>query len=101
MSRTILPMGLLLARILNSRWYRGRFRLQALAAAFKVWADGVVTPLTEEVPVLRRLNELDLEDRAGRLALMSDPAWVAEFRRMWHRGKRGFNLARLLYQLRL
>lgn len=101
MTRTILPSGLLLSRLLNSKWYRGRFRLQALAAPFKVWADGCVTPLTEEVPVLRRLNELDLEDRAGRLKLMCDPAWVAEFRRMWHRGKRGFNLARLLYKLRL
>lgn len=101
MSRSVLPAGLMLARLLNSRWLRGRFRLQALSSAFKVWADGAVTPLTEEIPVLRRLNELDLEDRAGRSKLMSDPAWVAEFRRMWHRGKRGFNLARVLYKLRL
>lgn len=101
MNRGILRAGLLLSRLLNSRLLRGHFRLQALSAPFKVWSDGVVTPLSEEVPSLRRLNELELDDRAGRAALMNDPAWVAEFRAMWFSGKRGFNLARLKRWLRL
>lgn len=101
MNRGILRAGLFLSRLLNSRFLRGHFRLQALSAPFKVWSDGVVTPLAEEVPALRRLNELDLDDRAGRAAVMNDPAWVADFRSMWFRGKRGFNLARLKRWLRL
>lgn len=94
-NKSIVKMGLLLSKILNSRFIRGIFRFQALSAPFKVWSDGVVTPLAEEVPELRRLNELDLDDRAGRLAILNDPAYVVAFRKMWFRGKRGFNLARL------
>ncbi|HEY0664378.1 MAG TPA: amidohydrolase family protein, partial [Thiobacillaceae bacterium] len=101
MNRGLLKAALLMTRILNSRWMRGRFRLQALSAPFRTWADGAITPLAEEVPVLRRLNELDLEDRAGRERLMNDPAWSADFRRMWWHGKRGFTLARLKRWLRL
>lgn len=99
-NRSIVKLGLLLSRILNSWVVRGKFRLQALAAPFKTWSDGVVTPLAEEIPELRRLNECDLEDRAGRLRIMNDPAWVADFRRMWFRGKSGFNLANLMRMLK-
>ena len=94
-NRTLLPMAMMLSRILNSQLLRGRFRFQALAAPFQTWADGVITPISEEIPCLRALNECDLEDRAARLAIMNDPAWVADFRRMWNQGKRGFNLARI------
>jgi N-acyl-D-aspartate/D-glutamate deacylase len=99
--RRIVRMGLLLSRILNSRLLRGLFRFQALAAPFKVWSDGVITPIAEEIPELRRLNEKDLDDRAGRRAILDDPAWIAAFRRMWYRGKTGFGLARLKRWLRL
>ena len=94
-NRTLLPMAMMLSRILNSKLLRGRFRFQALAAPFQTWADGVITPISEEIPCLRALNECALEDRAARLAIMNDPAWVADFRRMWNQGKRGFNLARI------
>lgn len=99
-NKSIVRMALLLSRILNSRLLRGHFRLQALAAPFKVWSDGVITPIAEEIPELRRLNECDLEDREGRMRILHDPQWVAAYRRMWFRGKRGFNLANLLRLLR-
>lgn len=100
-NRSILRLGLLLSRLLNSRLLRGHFRLQALSAPFKVWADGPFTPIAEEIPVLRRLNETDLEDREARQRVLHDPAWVAAFRRMWFKGRRGFGLARLKRWLRL
>ncbi len=100
-NRSIVRLGLFLSRLLNSRLVRGLFRFQALSAPFKIWSDGVVTPIAEEVPELRRLNECDLEDRAGRARIMNDPQWVADFRRMWMKGKRGFGLARLKRWLRL
>src|SRR5262249_29106755 len=90
MNKSLARMGMLMSRMLNSRFLRGHFRLQALAAPFKVWSDGVVTPLAEEVPELRRLNELDLDDRAGRLKILNDPAYVVAFRKMWFHGKRSF-----------
>jgi len=99
--RRIARLGLLMSRILNSRFVKGFFRLQALAAPFKVWSDGMITPLAEEIPELRRLNERDLDDRAGRRAILDNPEWIAAFRAMWFRGKRGFGLARLKRWLRL
>ncbi len=100
-NRLLLKMGLLLSRVLNSSLLMGMFRLQALAAPFKIWSDGVVTPIAEEVPVLRRLNECDLDDRPRRERIMADPAWVADFRRMWRHGKHGFSLARVKRWLRI
>ena len=95
-NRSLAAMGLSLSRLLNSRLLKGMFRFQALAAPFKVWSDGMITPLAEEVPELRRLNECDLDDRAGRLQIMNDPDYVRAFRKMWFKGKRGFNLANLM-----
>ncbi len=100
-SRKILPMGLVLARLLNSRWVQGRFYLQALGAPFKVWADGAVTPLAEEIPELRALNEIDIEDRDGRAQLLRNPDFIARFKAMWMKGKRGYSLARIKRLLRL
>jgi N-acyl-D-aspartate/D-glutamate deacylase len=100
-NRLLLPLALLLSRLINSRLVRGCLRLQALSAPFKVWSDGMITPIAEEVPELRRLNECDLEDRAARRRILDDPAWIAAFRKMWFSGKRGFGPARLKRWLRL
>lgn len=100
-NRCIVRLGRLLARVLNSTYLDGRFYMQALGAPFKVWADGAVTPLAEEIPELRRLNETELEDRAARARILRDPAYVAAFKKMWLSGKRGFSLARLKRRLRL
>ena len=88
----ILRLAKLLSKILNSKWVGGKFYMQALAAPFKTWADGVITPLSEEIPELRLLNEMDLEDREGRLALMTDPKFKAAFIDMWMKGKEGFSM---------
>ncbi|NHN88698.1 N-acyl-D-amino-acid deacylase family protein [Acetobacter conturbans] len=92
---------LLLSKILNSRAVGGNFHFQALSAPFRIWSDGAINPVADEVPELRALNELELDDRAGRLRIMSDPKWASAFRRMWMRGKSGVSLARLLRLLRL
>jgi len=99
--RRIVRMALTLARLMNSWLVGGHFRLQALAAPFKVWADGVFTPFSEEIPELRRLIETNLEDADARRRILDDPDYVARFRRMWFRGKQGFTLARLKRWLRL
>ncbi|HUR42262.1 MAG TPA: amidohydrolase family protein [Verrucomicrobiae bacterium] len=99
--RRIVRMALTLARVLNSWLLRGHFRFQSLAAPFRVWSDGVFTPFSEEIPELRRLIETELPDVAARRKLLDDPAYIADFRRMWFKGKRGFNLARLKHLLRM
>lgn len=100
-NRSIARMGYTLSKLLNSWLIKGLFRFQALSAPFKIWSDGVITPLAEEIPELRKLNEKDLDDRAGRLAILTDPAYEQTFRKMWFMGKRGFNIERLKTKLNL
>jgi len=100
-NRFLARLGVALTRIINSPLVQGHFRLQALAAPFRVYSDGPITPLAEELPALRELNEIDLEDRAARLALLDDPAYRARFRRMWYHDKRGFSLGRIKRWLRM
>jgi N-acyl-D-aspartate/D-glutamate deacylase len=100
-NRFLAKLGVALTRIINSSLINGRFRLQALAAPFRVYADGAITPLSEEIPALRELNEIDLEDRAARMAILSDPAYVKRFREMWYHDKKGFSLARIKRWLRI
>jgi N-acyl-D-aspartate/D-glutamate deacylase len=100
-NRFLARLGVALTRIINSPLVNGRFRLQALAAPFRVYADGPITPLSEEIPALRELNEIDLEDRAARMALLDDPAYRERFREMWYRDKKGLSLARVKRWLRI
>ncbi|GEQ97560.1 hypothetical protein JCM17844_11970 [Iodidimonas gelatinilytica] len=94
-NKSIVKLGRFLSRFLNSKLMAGQFRFQALAAPFRVWAEGPLTPLAEEIPSLRRLNEPDLEDRKARLEILRDPQWRKQFKAMWFHGKTGWSLARL------
>jgi N-acyl-D-aspartate/D-glutamate deacylase len=61
------------ARLLNSRLVNGRFRMQSLAAPFKIWSEGAVSPLAEGNPLMRRLIETELEDREARRRILEGP----------------------------
>ena len=100
-NRNLVRLAKLLPKILNSRLLRGQFFMQALGAPIKTWSDGAITPLAEEIPELRILNETELEDRATRVKILNDPEYVRVFRKMWLNGKQGFNLARLRRFLRM
>ena len=93
-NKSIIRQAKLLANVLNSKFIQGKFHLQALGARFKIWSDGLLTPIAEEIPELRALNEMDLEDRDARVALMKDPEYQKVFRTMWMKGKQGWGLAR-------
>jgi len=94
-NRALSRLALLMTRVLNSKWLNGHFRLQALAAPFRVYADGIITPLAEETPAFRELNELDLDDREGRRKLLQDPAYRERFRGAWFKDKKGFSIHRI------
>ncbi|MEM7084136.1 MAG: N-acyl-D-glutamate deacylase [Pseudomonadota bacterium] len=94
-NRGLLKTIRFLTRFLNSTLIKGRFAIQGLAAPFKVWGEGPITPIFEEIDELRLLNEPDLEDREGRQAVLNDPQFERDFVRMWTHGKRGFSVARL------
>ena len=88
-------MAKTLSNVLNSSLVQGEFHMQALGAPFKIWSDGAITPIAEEIPELRRLNETDIEDREGRRKIMHEPGYIQSFKSMWMRGKQGWNLDRL------
>jgi len=90
-----------LARVLNSKLVQGDFHMQALGAPFKTWSDGAITPLAEEIPELRALNETELEDRQARLHILNDKQYIKVFKEMWLKGKQGFGIARLKRLLNL
>ncbi len=77
------------ARLMNSWLFKGRLHFQALGTNFRVWSDGIVSPLYEELPSTAQLIALEYDDAEGRHALMHDPAWVEEFRRDWRHGRSG------------
>jgi N-acyl-D-aspartate/D-glutamate deacylase len=87
------------SKFLNSKLMQGDFTFQALSAPFRVYADGVTTPLMEEKEAFRELNCIEVEDSDSRRALLSDPSYIERFRKDWMRGKEGFNLARLQRKL--
>ena len=90
-----------LAGLLNTRLFKGQLHFQALGTNFRVWSDGIVSPLFEELESTSRLIACEYEDVAGRQALLHDPDWVRDFRRDWYHGRRGKNLARLKTKLGL
>lgn len=89
------------AAFLNSKFMRGRIHFQALATTFRMWGDGVVNPIFEEMESTCRLIAKEYEDRSGRLALLNDPGYVADFRKDWYHGRSGMNLAHLKTRLGL
>jgi len=99
-NKSLVKLAKTLSRVLNSRFIKGDFHLQALAAPFKIWSDGLYSPLSEEIDEMRELIELDMEDRDGRMALLDDPEFIKRFKAMWMKGKTGFGPARLKRKLR-
>ncbi|MFK7831608.1 MAG: amidohydrolase family protein [Congregibacter sp.] len=77
------------AKLMNSWLFKGDLHFQALGTNFRVWSDGIVSPLYEELPSTAQLIALEYDDAAGRQALMHDPDWVDEFRRDWQHGRSG------------
>lgn len=88
-NRNLVKLAKILTRLLNSSLFKGHFRFQALAAPFRLYWDGPVNPLAEEIPELRELNEPDLEDRDARQRILADPSYQKRFARMWMHGKQG------------
>lgn len=89
------------AALANSRLLKGNLHFQALGTNFRIWSDGIVSPLFEELESTSKLIAKEYDDVAGRKALLNDPQFIAEFRRDWHHGRRGRNLAHLKARLGL
>jgi N-acyl-D-aspartate/D-glutamate deacylase len=73
-----------IARLLNSRLVDGRFHFQVLGTPFRMYAEGAICPIFEEFESSRRLMALDIEDAAGRRAIMATDEFGSLFAREWH-----------------
>ena len=100
-NRQTKAQALLFANLLNSKLLNGAFKMQCLAAPFRIYSEGAVSPLAEANPLMRQLIETELEDVEARREIISDPQWVEDFRTMWAQGKSGFNLGHLRRKLRM
>ncbi len=89
------------AALMNSWLFRGNIHFQALGTNFRVWSDGIVSPLYEELPAASRLIAKEYEDAAGRRALLDDPAFIEQFRTEWRHGRGNGDLASLRTRLGL
>ena len=89
------------ASLVNSRLLRGNIHFQALGTNFRIWSDGIVSPLYEELDSTCKLIAKEYDDVEGRMALLNDPQFVEEFRRDWQHGRGGRNLATLRTRLGL
>ncbi len=87
------------AKLVNSRLLQGNIHFQALGTNFRIWSDGIVSPLYEELDTTCELIAKEYDDVEGRMALLNDPEFVQRFRRDWHHGRRGRNLAHLRTKL--
>ncbi|NCG06228.1 MAG: amidohydrolase family protein, partial [Gammaproteobacteria bacterium] len=58
------------AKLLNSKLLDGRLHFQALGTNFRVWSDGIVSPLFEELSSTAELIALEYDDYEGRQRLM-------------------------------
>jgi len=89
------------ASLMNSKFFKGNLHFQALGTNFRMWSDGIVSPMFEELPSTCKLIAKEYDDAEGRLALLNDPAFVDEFRHDWHHGRTGKGWASMKTKLGL
>ena len=83
------------AKLMNNKFFKGRMHFQSLGTKFRIWSDGVVSPLYEELPATCKLIATDYDDVAARQAMLKDPQFIKDFRHDWYLGRKGFSLATL------
>ncbi|RLQ23314.1 aminoacylase [Seongchinamella sediminis] len=75
------------AALMNSRLFQGNMHFQALGTNFRIWSDGIVSPLYEELDSTAQLIAKEYDDVEGRRALLNDPAFIEQFREDWRHGR--------------
>lgn len=72
-----------LGKVINSPLFKGKIHFQALGGSFRMWSDGMISPVFEELPSTRKMVACEADDVAARLALLNDPTWLEEFKGDW------------------
>ena len=89
------------AKLMNTALFKGKMHFQALGTTFRVWADGMESPVYEELPSACKLIATEPDQRDRRLNYLNDPEFIQQFRHDWYEGRRGANLGHLMTKLGL
>jgi len=68
-----------LAKVINSKLMNGLFHFQGLSTSFRIWNNGVESPVFEELPSTRKLIACERDDREARMKLLNDSQWLKEY----------------------
>ena len=82
--RSVWKVFLQLSRFFNSWLMQGKFHFQVLSTPFLLWSEGAISPIFEEFAATRPLLACDVDDRAGRQAILSNPEYIERFERDWY-----------------
>ncbi len=87
------------AALMNGRLFKGNMHFQALGTSFRIWSDGIVSPLFEELDSTCKLIAKEYDDVDGRRELLNDPEFIQQFRDDWHHGRGESDLASIKARL--
>lgn len=72
-----------LGSVINSRLFKGNIHFQALGGTFRMWSDGMISPVFEELESTREIIACETDQPEARLALLNDPDWLERFKDDW------------------
>ncbi|MDF1831532.1 MAG: amidohydrolase family protein [Porticoccaceae bacterium] len=74
-----------LGRVINSKLLGGKIHFQALGGRFRIFSDGMISPVFEELESTREIIACEVDQPEERLKLFNDPGWLARFDSDWKR----------------
>jgi len=74
-----------LAKVINSKLLGGNIHFQALGGTFRMFSDGMVSPVFEELESTREIIACEVDQPEARQKLFNDPGWLARFDGDWKR----------------
>ena len=74
-----------LGKVINSRLFKGKIHFQALGGNFRMWSDGMISPVFEELESTREMISCEADRSDRRLALLNDPQWLERFKADWEK----------------
>jgi len=74
-----------LAKVINSRLLGGKIHFQALGGGFRMYSDGMISPVFEELESTREIIACEVDQPEARQKLFNDPGWLVRFDGDWKR----------------
>jgi len=74
-----------LGKVINSKLLGGKIHFQALGGSFRMYSDGMISPVFEELESTREIIACEVDQPESRLALFNDAGWLARFDADWKR----------------